>query len=45
MRHSQESLFYYKSIVRLFKLINAFSPCANSLEPSYPVELDLNFCY
>ncbi len=36
------SLFYYKFNVRLFKLINAFSPYANSLAPSSLIELYLN---
>ncbi len=40
---SNDLFFYLKSIVRLFKLINAFSSYANSLAPSYPIELYLNF--
>ncbi len=43
--HSQGSLLYHKFNVRLFKLINAFIPCANSLAPSIPIKLPLNFCY
>ncbi len=39
------SFFYSKFNVRLFKLIKDFSPCANSLAPSSPMELFLNFCY
>ncbi len=39
------SLFYCKFNESLFKLINAFSPCANSLAPSSPIELLLNFGY
>ncbi len=33
------SLFYLKTNVRLFKLTNTFSTCANSLAPSSPIEL------
>ncbi len=46
MMHSQNYLFfYYKSNVRLFKLINSFRPCPNPLAPSTPILLPLNFCY
>ncbi len=46
MMHSQKDLFFYNKFnVRLFKLINALSPCANSLAPLTPIEFSLNFCY
>jgi hypothetical protein len=46
MMHSQKDLFfYYKLILRLFKLINYFSPWPNPLVPSTPIELSLKICY
>jgi hypothetical protein len=42
---TKDLFFHLKFNVRLFKLINVFIPCANSLASSTPIELELNFCY
>ncbi len=40
---ANDLFFYRKFIVRLFKLIKAFSLCANYLVPSFPIDFVLNF--
>jgi hypothetical protein len=40
---AKDIFFYYKSIVRLFKLIKFFSARPNSLAPSTPIDLSLYF--
>ncbi len=43
MHSAKDDIFYYKLTVRLSKLIKDFSPCANSIVPSTPIEFPLNF--
>ncbi len=40
---AKDLFFYYKSIVRRFKLINSFNPCPNSIAPSTPIDFPLYF--